>query len=34
MNPKDIVLLVLDGYEGSMSGKTLLQKVCYFVEQK
>ena len=32
MNPKDIVLLVLDGYEGSMSGKTLLQKVCYFVD--
>lgn len=32
LNSKEIVLLVVDGYGGSMSGKTLLQKVCYFVE--
>ncbi|MBX3328939.1 MAG: hypothetical protein KF722_00945 [Nitrospira sp.] len=32
MNSKDIVLLVMDEYGGSMSGKTLLQKVCYFAE--
>lgn len=32
MNPRDLVLMVLDAYGGSISGKTLLQKVCYFMD--
>ena len=32
MNPRDVVLMVLDTYGGSVSGKTLLQKVCYFID--
>jgi uncharacterized protein YwgA len=32
MNPRDVVLMVLDTYGGSVSGKTLLQKVCYFLD--
>jgi uncharacterized protein YwgA len=32
MDPRDVVLMVLDAYSGSISGKTLLQKVCYFLD--
>jgi uncharacterized protein YwgA len=32
MNAKEVVLLVLDAYGGSVAGKTLLQKLCYFVQ--
>ena len=31
MSPKEIVLLVISGYGGRISGRTMLQKVCYFV---
>lgn len=32
MNAKETVLLILSGYGGSVAGKTMLQKVGYFVD--
>src|SRR5262245_15502141 len=31
MTAREVVLLVLDAYGGSIAGRTLLQKICYFV---
>jgi len=34
MKPKELLLLVIDAYGGSLYGRTLLQKVTYFVCEK
>jgi uncharacterized protein YwgA len=34
MEPRDVVLILLDAYGGQIRGRTLLQKVCYFADVK
>lgn len=34
MEPRDVVLILLDAYGGQICGRTLLQKLCYFAEVK